>query len=202
MSYNSIFTTRSLMPELSSAIPSTALPTFSHEGDLNFTWGFYRDFDLTVLVPSSPIALTTAGTHHRWRNRPRRRDGAGEVPLLPAGFAREEPHRLRHCRSEGSDRITGLTEQMESLCRRVCSRVPAPPICSWRRIGLIPAFSISSDLWLMKISIRLSAPRNAGDTSRKQHRIALLAFVPAIRIQERSSRMVHRPCADLAVLTR
>jgi hypothetical protein len=29
----------------------TARPTFSHEGDFNFTWGFYRDFDLTVLVP-------------------------------------------------------------------------------------------------------------------------------------------------------
>jgi hypothetical protein len=29
----------------------TARPTFSHEGDFNFTWGFHRDFDLTVLVP-------------------------------------------------------------------------------------------------------------------------------------------------------
>ena len=35
----------------SGGIPATALPTFSHEGDFNFTWGFYRDFDLTVLVP-------------------------------------------------------------------------------------------------------------------------------------------------------
>ena len=32
-------------------IPSTARPTFSHEGDINFTWGFYKDFDLTVIVP-------------------------------------------------------------------------------------------------------------------------------------------------------
>ena len=30
---------------------STARPTFSHEGDFNFTWGVYRDFDLTILVP-------------------------------------------------------------------------------------------------------------------------------------------------------
>ena len=51
VSYNSIFTTRSLMPGISSGIPVTAFPTFSHEGDFNFTWGFYRNFDLTVLVP-------------------------------------------------------------------------------------------------------------------------------------------------------
>jgi hypothetical protein len=51
ISYNSIFTTRSLMPGVSSGIPVTAFPTFSHEADFNFTWGFYRNFDLTVLIP-------------------------------------------------------------------------------------------------------------------------------------------------------
>ncbi len=51
ISYNSIFTTRVLMPGISGGIPSTARPTFSHEGDFNFTWGFYKDFDLTLLVP-------------------------------------------------------------------------------------------------------------------------------------------------------
>lgn len=51
ISYNSIFTTRGLMPGILRDIPTTARPTFSHEGDFNFTWGFYRDFDLTVLVP-------------------------------------------------------------------------------------------------------------------------------------------------------
>jgi hypothetical protein len=51
ISYNSIFTTRSLMPGISRSVPVTAFPTFSHEADLNFTWGFYRNFDLTVLVP-------------------------------------------------------------------------------------------------------------------------------------------------------
>jgi len=51
VSYNSIFTTRSLSPGASGGIPPTALPTFSHEADLNFTWGFYHDFDLTVLIP-------------------------------------------------------------------------------------------------------------------------------------------------------
>ncbi len=51
ISYHSIFTTRSLMPGISGGIPATAFPTFSHEADFNFTWGFYRDFDLTILVP-------------------------------------------------------------------------------------------------------------------------------------------------------
>jgi hypothetical protein len=51
ISYNSIFTTRGLMPEPSGSIPATARPTFSHEGDFNFTWGFYRNFDLTIVVP-------------------------------------------------------------------------------------------------------------------------------------------------------
>jgi hypothetical protein len=51
VSYNSIFTTRGLMPESSGNIPATARPTFAHEGDFNFTWGFYRNFDLTILVP-------------------------------------------------------------------------------------------------------------------------------------------------------
>jgi len=36
-------------------IPLTARPTFSHEGDFNFTWGFHRDLDLTVLVPVVPV---------------------------------------------------------------------------------------------------------------------------------------------------
>ena len=51
VSYSSTFTTRSPMLEPSGSIPSTARPTFAHEGDFNFTWGFHRDFDLTVLVP-------------------------------------------------------------------------------------------------------------------------------------------------------
>jgi hypothetical protein len=51
VSYNSIFTTRGPMPATSGGIPPTAFPSFSHEGDFNFTWGFFRNFDLTVLVP-------------------------------------------------------------------------------------------------------------------------------------------------------
>ena len=62
ISYNSIFTTRGLMPGTSSGIPPTALPTFSHEADFNFTWGFYHDFDVTVLIPIVTNHFETAGT--------------------------------------------------------------------------------------------------------------------------------------------
>ncbi|MGC2090201.1 MAG: hypothetical protein WA638_12270, partial [Candidatus Acidiferrales bacterium] len=58
VSYNSIFTTRA-MPDTASV---TARPTFSHEGDLNFTWGFYRNFDVTVLVPIVTNNFQTAST--------------------------------------------------------------------------------------------------------------------------------------------
>ncbi len=51
ISYNSIFTTRGLVPGTSGGIPVTARPTFSHEADFKFTWGFHRNFNLTVLVP-------------------------------------------------------------------------------------------------------------------------------------------------------
>lgn len=51
LSYNSIFTTRGPMQGPSGIIPLTARPTFVHEGDFNFTWGFHHDFDLTILVP-------------------------------------------------------------------------------------------------------------------------------------------------------
>jgi hypothetical protein len=48
VSYNSVITTRSAN---SPGISPTAFPTFSHEGDFNFTWGFRRDFEVTVIVP-------------------------------------------------------------------------------------------------------------------------------------------------------
>ena len=60
VSYNSIFTTRGLASD--SELPATVRPTFSHEGDFNFTWGFYRDFDLTVLVPIFTNHFQTTST--------------------------------------------------------------------------------------------------------------------------------------------
>ena len=50
------------MPGTSAGIPATARPTFSHEGDFNFTWGFYRNFDLTILVPVVANRFETTNT--------------------------------------------------------------------------------------------------------------------------------------------
>jgi hypothetical protein len=61
ISYNSIFTTRGPIAIASGNTPVTARPTFSHEGDFNFTWGFYRDFDLTVFVPVVTNHFDAAG---------------------------------------------------------------------------------------------------------------------------------------------
>jgi hypothetical protein len=61
VSYNSIFTTRGVMPESPGNIPATALPTFAHVGDFSFTWGFYRNFDLTILVPIVTNRFAIAG---------------------------------------------------------------------------------------------------------------------------------------------
>ncbi|HJX85814.1 MAG TPA: hypothetical protein VJ723_15845 [Candidatus Angelobacter sp.] len=51
LSYNSILTTRGSTPGSLGNIPVTARPTFSHEGDFNFTWGLHKDFDLAVVIP-------------------------------------------------------------------------------------------------------------------------------------------------------
>ena len=51
ISYSSTFLTRGPMSGVSAGIPATARPTFSHEGDFNFTWGFHPNFDVTVVVP-------------------------------------------------------------------------------------------------------------------------------------------------------
>lgn len=70
ISYNSIFATRGSPFLVAGSIPPTARPTFSHEGDFNFTWGFHPNFDLTVIVPivtnhfaaPSPAASSFGGT--------------------------------------------------------------------------------------------------------------------------------------------
>jgi hypothetical protein len=47
---------------MAGGVSDTARPTFSHEGDINFTWGFYHDFDLTVLVPIITNHFAVSGT--------------------------------------------------------------------------------------------------------------------------------------------
>ena len=61
VSYNSSFTTRGPLPGTQSAIPVSARPTFSHEANFNFTWGFYRNFDLTIRMPVMTNHLDVAG---------------------------------------------------------------------------------------------------------------------------------------------
>jgi hypothetical protein len=61
VSYNSVITTRGLMPAMSDGIPITAQPTFSHEAIFNFTRGFHPDFDLTVLIPIITNNFDTPG---------------------------------------------------------------------------------------------------------------------------------------------
>jgi hypothetical protein len=69
VSYNSVFATRGVFASSSGNMPSTARPTFSHEGLFNFTWGFHRDFALTLLVPvvtnrfdmNAPAARSSVG---------------------------------------------------------------------------------------------------------------------------------------------
>ena len=51
VSYDSAFATRDAFASSSGNMPSTARPTFSHEGVFNLTWGFHRNFAFTVLVP-------------------------------------------------------------------------------------------------------------------------------------------------------
>lgn len=73
VSYNSIFETRT-QPQ-AGLLPNSQ-PTFSHEGDFNFTWGFRPNFDVTVLAPiitnhfTSVDANTIGGT------------GLGDIALL------------------------------------------------------------------------------------------------------------------------
>ena len=62
ISYNSVFTTRSREPGSLGSLPGTARPSYSQEATLNFTWGFHRDFDLTVLVPTITNHFQRSGT--------------------------------------------------------------------------------------------------------------------------------------------
>src|SRR5262249_15937399 len=73
LSCSSSFVTRGASPF--AGLSNTARPTFSREGDFSFTWGFYRDFDLTVLVPIVTNRFTTANSQVRGT-------GLGDATLL------------------------------------------------------------------------------------------------------------------------
>jgi len=161
ISYNSIFTTRSLMPQ-SASIPSTARPTFAHEGDFNFTWGFYRNFDLTILVPIVTnhfdvlSAPTVGGT------------GFGDAMMLvkyrfypSIGVIHREGQRKRPLPSVPSFRQDEPTCEAatEAFCLPVCSPARVPLTSSSEPIGPTQDSSTSGALAPMKISRPSSARR-------------------------------------------
>src|SRR5216684_8878738 len=159
ISYNSIFTTRGLMPAVPGGIPVTARPTFSHEGDFNFTWGFYRDFDLTVLIPIVTNRFDrAAGTALRGT-------GLGDaMVLVKYRFYRRDSQRGTTQASVSfgpRSRPAGQTRQiaMEIHFPPVCSPVRVQQISFWLRIGLTRGFSRSGAWWPMRTSIPSCARR-------------------------------------------
>jgi hypothetical protein len=62
VSYNSTFTTRGPVPGALDDIPTSSRPTFSHQGNFTFTWGFFRNFDLTVTMPVVTNDFKFSGT--------------------------------------------------------------------------------------------------------------------------------------------
>lgn len=68
VSYGSYFTSREVKNPAATAPGATARPTLEHRGQFLFTWGFRRDYQLTVMLPvvttrfSSPAGATLGGT--------------------------------------------------------------------------------------------------------------------------------------------
>jgi hypothetical protein len=62
VSYNSVFRTRGPIPDVTGSISPTSRPTFSHEGIFNFTWGFYRNLDVNLVVPIVTNDFKMSGT--------------------------------------------------------------------------------------------------------------------------------------------
>jgi hypothetical protein len=112
ISYNSVFKTRP-MPG-TSGIPATAHPTFSHDGIFNFTWGFYRNFDLTVLVPVVTHHFDAANT------APVRATGLGDaVVFVKYRFYRRDSERgtTQASVTFGPKIPTGLTDLADASGR-------------------------------------------------------------------------------------
>ena len=186
ISYNSIFTTRGSMPESSGNIPPTARPTFSHEGDFNFTWGFYRNFDLTILVPivtnhfAGASEPTVGGTglgdamvlvkYRFYRRDSQRGTTQASVtfgPKIPTG-------RTDLTDGNGSLLPASLQPGSGSTDFFLAANWTYTGLFNLRRLGCGRGFSLT-----------LTHTRNAGNSPRQRHRIALLAVLPALRIEGR-----------------
>jgi len=51
LSVDSVFATRARMRSAPPGIPLSSRPTFSQETDTTFTWGFYNNWDLSIVLP-------------------------------------------------------------------------------------------------------------------------------------------------------
>jgi hypothetical protein len=141
ISYNSVFTTRGLIQGMSGGIPFTARPTFSHEADFNFTWGFFHDFDLTILVPiitnhfDIPGTPTAGGT------------GLGDAMALIKYrfYRRDSPRGTTQASVTFGPKIptgrTNLTAADASLLPASLQPGSGSTDCFWQQTGPTPAFS-------------------------------------------------------------
>jgi hypothetical protein len=148
LSYSSTFLTRGRMSGLAGGVPTTARPTFSHEGDFNFTWGFRPNFDVTAIVPivtndfdvGIPGGVVARGT------------GLGDTLLaVKYRFYRRDSKRGT---TQASVRVgpkfpTGRTNltALGGVCQQACSLARVQPTSSWRRTGPIRASFVSGG-WL------------------------------------------------------
>ncbi len=162
ISYNPTFTTRGSAPRLTGNVPATARPTFSHEGDINFTWGFYKNFDLTLILPivtnhfSSPGEPQVGGT------------GLGDLLVLAKYrfYRRDSPRGTTQASvtlgpklPTGSTGLTGVTAGFGFL--RDCSPAPDRQTCFLPPTGPTPDSSTCGGWWRMKISILFSDQKAA-----------------------------------------
>jgi hypothetical protein len=124
VSYSSSFLTRGPMSGTGGGIPATARPTFSHDGDFNFTWGFRPNFDVTLIVPvvtnhfdaGTPGGAVTHGT------------GLGDTLLaVKYRFYRRDSERgtTQASVSVGPKIPTGRTDLTDSIGRRLPASLQA-----------------------------------------------------------------------------
>ena len=199
ISYNSIFTTRGLMSNPSETIPATARPTFSHEGDFNFTWGFRPNFDFTVIVP-----VVTNHSNARWNASCRwnwigRHAAARQISVLPSRFAARDNAGVGHRRAKDTDRRDGSVGQSgKALARHYAVWLRLDGFLRRCELDIHRAFQSSAAGCGRGFSLCDSFGGDVKDPARQLGRVAILAFLSAVRVEGRNPRMVHRARDHLA----
>ena len=199
LSYNSIFTTRASTQALSGNIPATARPTFVHEGDFNFTWGFHPDLDLTIVVPIV--------TNHFETNSVATVRGTGVGDAMAFGkyrfYRRDSPRGTTQASiSVGPKFPTGKT----NLAAPTGSLLPASLqpgsgstdlfiAANWTYTGLFNLKRLVADEDFHAL-LRSTGAQRTRLGSEVESRFWVI--VPPLRIKELGTGMVHRSGADLA----